>query len=257
MNRRRRRVNRKNHLNLSGRASRNAARPLFVRSARRCDKVSVRSARCRGRRAILPLGAGSKWLIQRGALLLMIFLIGCVSLEKSYPDRRYFALELVTGKSPNYTGDRILSVASLRISPRYADRSFVYRTSTAAYEADFYNQFLTAPDSMISEELRKGLAASELFKYVVGPSNPLQPNYVLEGSINALYGDFRDPSRPAAVLEIEVFLYNQDAGVSLQKRYEKSVPLSEKSPEALIKGWDQALADIVAALLADLKAVNL
>ena len=31
--------------------------------------------------------------------------------------------------------DRVLSVASLRISPRYADRSFVYRTSTAAYEA--------------------------------------------------------------------------------------------------------------------------
>ena len=255
MNRRRRRVNRKNHLNWSGRASRSAASPLCVQSARRFDKVSVRSARCRYR-----LGAGSRWLIQRGALLLMIFLIGCVSLEKSYPDRRYFALELVPGKSPNSTSDRILSVASLRISSRYADRSFVYRTSTAAYEADFYNQFLTAPDSMISEELRRGLAASELFKYVVGPSNPLQPNYVLEGSINALYGDFRDPSRPAAVLEIEFFLYNQDAGasgVSLQKRYEKSVPLSEKSPEALIKGWDQALADIVAALQADLKAVNL
>jgi len=181
-------------------------------------------------------------------------------LEKSYPDRRYFALELAPGKTPNSTSDRILSVASLRISPRYADRSFVYRTSTAAYEADFYNQFLIAPESMISEELRKGLAASELFKYVVGPSNSLQPNYVLEGSINALYGDFRDPNRPVAVLEIEFFLYNQDpaaAGVSLQKRYEKSVPLSEKSPEALVKGWDQALADIVAALVADLKAANL
>jgi hypothetical protein len=35
------------------------------------------------------------------------------------------------------------------------------------------------------------------------------------------------------------------------------VPLSEKSPEALVKGWDQALADIIAALVADLKAANL
>jgi cholesterol transport system auxiliary component len=236
MNRQRRRVNPKNCLNLPVRPSTKAPRPLP------------------------SLFAGSRWLIQRGALLLLVFLSGCVSLEKSYPDRRYFALELAPGKTPNSTSDRILSVASLRISPRYADRSFVYRTSTAAYEADFYNQFLTAPDSMIAEELRKGLAASELFKYVVGPANPLQPNYVLEGSINALYGDFRDPNRPVAVLEIEVFLYNQDpaaAGVSLQKRYEKSVPLSEKSPEALVKGWDQALADVVAALVADLKAANL
>jgi cholesterol transport system auxiliary component len=236
MNRQRRRVNPKNCLNLPVRPSTKAPRPLP------------------------SLFAGSRWLIQRGALLLLVFLSGCVSLEKSYPDRRYFALELAPGKTPNSTSDRILSVASLRISPRYADRSFVYRTSTAAYEADFYNQFLTAPDSMIAEELRKGLAASELFKYVVGPANPLQPHYGLEGSINALYGDFRDPNRPVAVLEIEFFLYNQDpaaAGVSLQKRYEKSVPLSEKSPEALVKGWDQALADIVAALLADLKAANL
>jgi len=237
MNRQRRRVNPKNCLNLPVRPSTKAPRPLP------------------------SLFAGSRWLIQRGALLLLlVFLSGCVSLEKSYPDRRYFALELAPGKTPNSTSDRILSVASLRISPRYADRRFVYRTSTAAYEADFYNQFLTAPDSMIAEELRKGLAASELFKYVVGPANPLQPHYVLEGSINALYGDFRDPNRPVAVLEIEVFLYNQDpaaAGVSLQKRYEKSVPLSEKSPEALVKGWDQALADIVAALVADLKAANL
>jgi cholesterol transport system auxiliary component len=260
MNRPRRRTNRKNHLNLPVRASIKAARSLFVSSARCFDNVSVRSARCCCRRALLPLFAGSQGLIQRGALLLLVFLSGCVSLEKSYPDRRYFALELAQGKSPNSTSDRILSVASPRISPRYADRSFIYRTSTAAYEADFYNQFLTAPDSMIAEELRKGLAASELFKYVVGPSNPLQPNYVLEGSINALYGDFRDPSRPAAVLEIEFFLYNQDpgaSGVSLQRRYEKSVPLSERSPEALVKGWDQALADIVAALLTDLKAANL
>jgi cholesterol transport system auxiliary component len=260
MNRPRRRTNRKNHLNLPVRASIKAARSLFVSSARCFDNVSVRSARCCCRRALLPLFAGSQGLIQRGALLLLVFLSGCVSLEKSYPDRRYFALELAQGKSPNSTSDRILSVASPRISPRYADRSFIYRTSTAAYEADFYNQFLTAPDSMIAEELRKGLAASELFKYVVGPSNPLQPNYVLEGSINALYGDFRDPSRPAAVLEIEFFLYNQDpgaSGVSLQRRYEKSVPLSERSPEALVKGWDQALADIVAALLTDLKAADL
>ena len=115
-NRPRRRTNRKNHLNLPVRASIRAARSLFVRSARCFDNVSVRSARCCCRRALLPLFAGSQGLIQRGALLLLVFLTGCVSLEKSYPDRRYFALELVRGKSPNSTGDRILSVASLRIA---------------------------------------------------------------------------------------------------------------------------------------------
>jgi ABC-type uncharacterized transport system auxiliary subunit len=144
----------------------------------------------------------------------------------------------------------------LRISPRYADKSFVYRTSDAGYESDFYNQFLTSPDTMISEEVRKGLAASPAFKYVVGPATQLQPNYVLEGSVNALYGDFRNLNQPAAVLEIEFFLHNEDtanSGIVMQKRYTKIVPLSGRSPEALIKGWSQALGSILTDLNTDLQ----
>jgi len=42
----------------------------------------------------------------------------------------------------------------------------------------------------------------------------------------------------------------------LQKRYIKSVPVSARSPEALVKGWNDALNEILAALIADLKAVK-
>ena len=76
----------------------------------------------------------------------------------------------------------------------------------------------------------------------------------MEGSINALYGDFRKPSAPAALLEIEFFLHNENPGnpgIVLQKRYLKSVPLKEKSPEALAKGWSEALEGIVANFVAD------
>jgi uncharacterized lipoprotein YmbA len=198
--------------------------------------------------------------VARGLPLFLLLSSGCVSIERSYPDKRYFVIEVPRGADPsNPAGERILSVAHLRISPRYADRSFVYRTSDAGYESDFYNQFLASPDTMISEEIRKALAASHQFKYVLGPSDAQQPNYVLEGSVNALYGDFRNLNRPAAVLEIEFFLYNENSanpGIVAQKRYTKSVPLSERSPEALVKGWEQALSEIVAALAADLKTIS-
>lgn len=196
-----------------------------------------------------------------GAALLFIMASGCVNLERSSPERHYFVIQLPPGADhSDSTSDLILSVASLRISPRYADRSFVYRTSDAGYEADFYNQFLAAPDTMISEELRKGLTASQEFKYVLGPADTQQPNYVLEGSVNELYGDFRNPNQPAAVLGIDFFLYQENsanAGIVMQKRYTKSVPLTTRSPEALVEGWDQALKEIVAALAADLKTANL
>jgi len=199
-------------------------------------------------------------LIARAALLLFVLSAGCVSLERSYPEKRYFVVELAENtQRSNPAGDQTLLVSGLRVSPRYADKSFVYRTSEAGYESDFYNQFLTSPDIMLSEELRKGLAASPAFKYVVGPSSQLQPNYVLEGSVNALYGDFRNLDKPTAVLEIEFFLHNEDIvnpGIVLQKRYTKTASISGRSPEALVKGWSQALGAILTELNGDLEKVK-
>ena len=195
----------------------------------------------------------TRWARQ-GALLVSLFCCGCVALERSYPDKRYFVIEVEDGKSGNPGEGQILAMSNLQISPRYADRGFVYRTSETEYESDFYNQFLSSPAVMISEETRKALSASSNFKFVVGPSSSLAANYVLEGSINSLYGDFRKASAPAAVLEIEIFLHNEspaNPGIVLQKRYMKAVPLNERSPEALVRGWSEALEAIVAMFVAD------
>ena len=189
-----------------------------------------------------------------GSLLLAVFCSGCVSLERSYPEKRLFVIELQPSKGATATNGEVLSLPTLQISPRYADRDFVYRTSQTEYESDFYNQFLIAPAVMITEEARKALAASSGFKFVVGPASPLTPNYVLEGSINALYGDFRNPAAPAAVLEIEFFLHNENPanqGIALHKRYMQSVALKERSPEALVRGWSEALQAIVAMFVND------
>jgi cholesterol transport system auxiliary component len=195
-----------------------------------------------------------------GSLLLAVFCSGCVSLERSYPEKRLFVIELQPSKGAAVTNGQVLSLPTLHISPRYADRDFVYRTSQTEYESDFYNQFLIAPAVMITEEARKALAASSGFKFVVGPASPLTPNYVLEGSINALYGDFRNPAVPAAVLEIEFFLHNENPanqGIALHKRYMQAVALKERSPEALVRGWSEALQAIVAMFVNDSGLGNL
>lgn len=194
-------------------------------------------------------------------VVLVIFFSGCVSLEQKYPDKRYFVIEIHdAGRASPAQSDRVLLVSNLHISPRYAGTGFVYRTSETAYESDFYNEFLSSPGTMISEEVRKGLTAAPGFKYIIGPASDLTPNYVLEGSVNALYGDFRNLSSPAAVLEIEFFLRSDNPsnpGIALHKRYEKSVSIGQRSPDALAKGWDQALQEIVAKLVADLDKAKL
>ena len=75
--------------------------------------------------------------------LVVALCAGCVGIEKSYPDKRYFVLEVPANPSPaNPTASETLEVSNIRVSPRYADKGFVYRTSEAGYESDFYNQFL-------------------------------------------------------------------------------------------------------------------
>src|SRR5499433_1733184 len=135
-------------------------------------------------------------MFRHSMLALLALCAACVGIEKSYPDKRYFVREASANpSSANPAGNETLEVSNIRISPRFADRSFVYRTSETGYESDFYNQFLTWPDTMITEELRKGLAASQEFKYVLGPADAQPPNYVLEGSVTGLYGDFRNSSQ--------------------------------------------------------------
>ncbi|MBI2364667.1 MAG: membrane integrity-associated transporter subunit PqiC [Deltaproteobacteria bacterium] len=193
-----------------------------------------------------------------GAFLLLALASGCVAIERSYPDKRYFVLEVNRNVNPsNPPGRGVLQVANIRVSPRYEDKGFVYRTSGSGYESDFYNQFLVSPAALLGEELRKGLAQSEIFRHVINASSQLEPTHVLEGVVNALYGDFRDPGAPKAVLEMEFFLRKESpskAEIVAAKRYAKSVAVTGRSPEALVKGWNEALDAILSALVADLKS---
>lgn len=184
----------------------------------------------------------------------------CVNLERSYPEKRFYVLEV---RAPAASGEamqnEILQVSTLRISPRYQDRSFVYRISDGGFETDFYNQFIAPPAGLISEEIRKNLIGAQLFKYVISASNSQAPSYVLEGTVNGIYGDFRNLNAPAAVVDLEFFLTSDlpaKPGVLMQKRYVRSVPVSDRSPEALVKSWDLALEEILTALTADLRTVK-
>jgi hypothetical protein len=211
-------------------------------------------------------------------LAAVVFSSGCVSLERSYPDRRYFVLELTGQNAPANPGadGGVLQLAAVRVSPRYADRSFVYRRSDTRFESDYYNQFLIAPSALLTEEIRRALQRAAIFRYTVGPTHPLTATHVLDSSVNALYGDFRDLQAPEAVIEMEFFLSREApaqpsnpgkpgpaeggdlaSGIVFHKRYQKAVPVAARTAEALVEGWDKGLEEIVATLIADLRAAKL
>jgi cholesterol transport system auxiliary component len=186
-------------------------------------------------------------------------LTGCVSIEKSYPDKRYFVLDIAPDASPQNPAETgTLQIASARVSPRYADKNFVYRRSDARFESDFYNEFLISPGVLVAEELRQGLSQSGLFRFVIGSVNALAPTHTLEIVVNSLYGDFRDLKAPQAVMEMEFFLSQEESpsGIVFHKRYYGTIPLKGRNPEALVQGYNKALEAISRTLVSDLKASN-
>ena len=198
-----------------------------------------------------------KTLLTIGIFMLFSLSIGCINLEQSYIEKRYFILEASRDEDISLPDtDAVLTVRRLRVSAKYEGKGLVYRLKELSYESDFYNEFFISPASMFTEEIRKRLAVSGLFKHVVDPSSLLDSTYILEGAVTALYGDYRVSTAPKAVMEIQ-FLLLQETDVSpkiiFQSQYHKEEPLKGNTPDALVKSWNEALSQILTEFETDLK----
>ncbi|MDR4499519.1 MAG: hypothetical protein MRK02_16620 [Candidatus Scalindua sp.] len=190
--------------------------------------------------------------------VLFPLLTGCINLEKSYPEKKYFVLDASRdGEVVSSETGTVLAVRRFRISPQFEGKSLIYRLSDLRYESDFYNEFFVTPVSLITEEVQQWISGSGLFQHTVDSSSYLEPSHVLEGVITALYGDYRESTLPKAVLEIRFFLLHQVSEgykIIFQKQYQREEPLNGKTPDDLVKGWNNALKNILTEFETDVKA---
>jgi len=153
-----------------------------------------------------------------------------------------------------------LKVKPFRTAPPYDGREFLYRKSDGQLVADFYNGFAAGPGELVTTATTDWLKASGLFGAVIEPGISAEAAYALEGTVLAVYGDLRDAKRPAAVLELQVYLVR--AGpvgreLVLDRRFSERADLPDAAPEALAKGYNEALARILGRLERDLGALTL
>ncbi|MFH1730496.1 MAG: hypothetical protein ABIF82_02455 [Planctomycetota bacterium] len=186
---------------------------------------------------------------------------GCFVPEKQYPEKQQYVLEVSRpGRAAAPLGAGVAKVRRFRISSRFEGTGLVYRTGDVSYEADFYNEFLTSPASLITEEAREWFGASGVFAQVVDAGSAADAGYILEGNVTGLYGDFSDAKKPKAVMAISFLLLDDDGdevSIAFFKKYRAEAPLESNSPAELVKGWNKCLAEILSAAEEDLrKAVS-
>ena len=115
----------------------------------------------------------------------------------------------------------------------------------------------TPPAAMVANATGKWLRASGLFSAVVDAGSLTPRTYALEGAVAELYGDYRNPGTPAAVMELRFALEDvqrNEPRILFQKDYSLSRPIATETPSALAAGWNQELGEILAALQTDLRA---
>jgi cholesterol transport system auxiliary component len=196
------------------------------------------------------------WILCSCILLALPLLAGCLNLERSAPEKRLFVLDIAReGAARRAESEEVLRVSRFDVSPRYESRGLVYRTDEFTYKADFYNQFVISPELLITEEVRQWLADSGLFGHVTEEAGYVEEDYILRGTVVALYGDYRDRSSPQAVLEMQFVMIDPSPSgpkVDFERSYSRQTSLSAATAEVLVKGMNEALASVLLAFEGDL-----
>lgn len=195
--------------------------------------------------------------------LLLLLLAACVRVPtQDAPVKKYFLLEparpaaSAPATSPTPVFDAALVVRDTRVAPPYGGRPLVYKTAANRFETDYYNLLLSPPDELLSQATRQWLGQAGVFPYVVLPGSDARRGYVLETLVTDLYADFAQ-DKALAVVGLQAFLQREEpAGrkVVFHQDYRREVPLGDRTPEAVVAGYNQGLAEILTQLCADMAA---
>jgi cholesterol transport system auxiliary component len=190
-------------------------------------------------------------------LLVCIFtLTGCLS--RPVLNKQTFAFDTPVIAATNVVaGDRVLGIRNLQIVAPFEGRSFVYRTGEFSYVRDPYAEFLEPPTEELIAPVRGWLRGNGDFSAVVEAGSALKPDTLVEVNVSQLFGDFREPEHPAAILTMRFVFFDATNGVPgkaiFQQEYSRNIPLSTPTAAMLMDGWERALSEILAQVKSDFR----
>jgi cholesterol transport system auxiliary component len=186
---------------------------------------------------------------------------GCSALTRSTPRKARYMLEVRRSTVSDLSPDGpILEVRSLSVAAPFADRGFVYRIDESVFESDYYNEFLSAPDRLLTGEVMDWMFACGLFSIVTDAYAGVKPGYALEGHVVELCGDYRPDREPLAVLQVQFMLIDVSGprpSAVLFERYRREEPVKGTGPAALVVAWNRALAHVMAQFEDDVRKLEL
>lgn len=194
------------------------------------------------------------------ALLVVIAfaLLACAPTRPSIDTANWLLAPERTGSPRKMQSPLWLKMGAFSVATPFDTKSLVYRVGEQRYEKDFYNAYIASPSNMIANASRQWLDQSGIFRITVAQGTSFFPFYTLQATVDELYGDYR--GKPEAVVSVQFFLTVMNPNLTnpliTAKRYTQRVTLANNLPQTLVLGQQQALAEILQQLEADLFAAS-
>jgi cholesterol transport system auxiliary component len=187
--------------------------------------------------------------------------LAACSIGKPIPQPNTYVVQPLAPKGGPSLASRpeSLRIGNVRVAAAYAGNSLVYRTGDVQFTSDPYNRFIAEPGAMLGDQMAAWLGRAGPFGTVTEPESTRPAHYVLEATVAELYGDFRPGRVPAAVLTMQFALIDQTGArpkAVLERTIARRVDLPRASPDALVRGYGDALAELLSELSADLQVVT-
>jgi cholesterol transport system auxiliary component len=188
-------------------------------------------------------------------------ILAACSIGKPIPQATTYVVDppMAAGSTSAARRPETLRMGNVRVAAAYAGNALVYRLDDVQYTSDPYNAFIAEPGAMLGNRMADWLDRAGPFETVAQPGSTRPVAYVLEATVTELYGDFREGRSPAAVLAVQFALIDQ-AGARPKVVHEctiaRRVDLPQASPDALVRGYGKALAEILAQLAPELGAAK-
>ena len=183
-----------------------------------------------------------------------VVIAGC-SIGAPIPQATTYVIELPATTPATARCPETLRMGNVRVAAPFAGDALVYRMDEVRYIADPYNAFIAEPAGMLGSRMAEWLDRAGPFQSVAQPDSVRAASYILEATVSDLYGDFRPGHAPAAVVTVQFALIDLTSArskVVLERTIGRRVAIQQATPDALVRGYGEALAEILVQLVPNL-----
>ena len=189
--------------------------------------------------------------------LLGLAAAGCFGASKPPSAIRQFRLSYEAAAPTGKPLPFVLRVPPMEVAAAYDRDPIVYREGEYGIGSYFYYRWASNPGNLVADLLARDFAASGLYKDVQTAVSVVSPDYQVKGTVEEIeetVGTATCTARLAVRITLSATRGPREERVRLAKLYTAEDPCRCDDPEAIAASMSRAMAQISAAVQADVYA---